>query len=122
MILILLSKLRLPFSRIVCETGNEFFYFVCEFVMYTELELNRIKWQCRRGMKELDLMVQTFFDNEFLKLSDDDQKIFVKLLDESDLNLFRWLLRGETPATDDFKHIIDIMVEAHDKLQEQTNS
>ena len=90
--------------------------------MYTELELNRIKWQCRRGMKELDLMVQTFFDNEFLTLSDDDQKIFVKLLDESDLNLFRWLLRGEAPATDDFKHIIDIMVEAHDKLQEQTNS
>ncbi len=117
MILILLSKLRLPFSIIVCETGNEF-----EFVMYTELELNRIKWQCRRGMKELDLMVQTFFDNEFLTLSDDDQKIFVKLLDESDLNLFRWLLRGETPATDDFKHIIDIMVESHDKLQEQTNS
>ena len=90
--------------------------------MYTELELTRIKWQCRRGMKELDLMVQTFFDNEFLKLSDDDQKIFVKLLDESDLNLFRWLLRGETPATDDFKHIIDIMVEAHNKLQEQLNS
>lgn len=81
--------------------------------MYTSLELNRIKWQCRRGMKELDLMVQTFFDDDFLSLSEEDQKIFVRLLDESDLNLFRWLLKGETPATDEFKHIINIMIDAY---------
>jgi antitoxin CptB len=64
-------------------------------------------------MKELDLMVQTFFDDDFLSLSEEEQKIFVRLLDESDLNLFRWLLKGETPATDEFKHIINIMIDAY---------
>ena len=61
--------------------------------------------------------MQTVKENKPDKKEDiyheEDQKIFVRLLDESDLNLFRWLLKGETPATDEFKHIINIMIDAY---------
>lgn len=90
--------------------------------MYTPLELNRIKWQCRRGMKELDLMVQNFFDQHFLDLKEEDQKIFVELLNETDLNLFRWLLKKEEPTNEHFKHIVAIMLDLYDQEFSVENS
>lgn len=85
--------------------------------MYNELQLNRIKWQCRRGMKELDLFVETFFEKEFMNLNENDQKVFVSLLEETDLNLFRWLLRGETPTNPDFQRMISLMIESYNSNQ-----
>lgn len=81
--------------------------------MYTNQELNRIKWECRRGMRELDLIIETFFEKDFLNQSDEIQELFVEILEESDLNLFRWLLRGENPPTSEKQKIIDVILNCH---------
>ncbi len=87
--------------------------------MYTQLELNHLKWQCRRGMKELDLIIEPFFEQDFLNQPEDVQKTFIKILDESDLMLFRWLLRGEKPADPQYLALIDIMLQSHENRRLQ---
>ena len=54
--------------------------------MYTTEEKARIKWACRRGMLELDVVIMPFFEECFEELKDNEQRDFVSLL-ECDLSL-----------------------------------
>ena len=49
----------------------------------------RIHWACRRGMRELDISIMPFFEYEYDSLSDDDKRLFVRLL-ESDVWSRQW--------------------------------
>jgi antitoxin CptB len=71
--------------------------------------LPRIKWACRRGMLELDVLLGNFVDNGYLSLSDEDKLLFIKLLESPDPELFAWLMGAATPAEQDFVKIIRIM-------------
>ncbi|KUJ00288.1 FAD assembly factor SdhE [Vibrio sp. MEBiC08052] len=60
--------------------------------MYTDEEKARIKWACRRGMLELDVVIMSFFEECFDQLSESDQQDFVSLLESDDPDLFSWLM------------------------------
>ena len=64
-----------------------------------EAEQRRLRWRCRRGMLELDLWLQEFFDSCFRDLGASDQALFERLLEESDQTLLGWL-SGTSAATD----------------------
>ena len=44
----------------------------------------RIHWACRRGMRELDISIMPFFEHEYDSLSDDEKRIFIRLLECDD--------------------------------------
>ena len=52
----------------------------------------RIHWACRRGMRELDISIMPFFEHEYDSLSDDEKRIFIRLLECDDPDLFNWLM------------------------------
>ncbi|WP_413110982.1 succinate dehydrogenase assembly factor 2 [Thaumasiovibrio sp. DFM-14] len=52
----------------------------------------RIKWSCRRGMLELDVIVMPFFDECFDELSEKEQQDFVALMKCDDPDLFSWMM------------------------------
>jgi antitoxin CptB len=58
-----------------------------------------IRWQCRRGMLELDIILLSFFDKHFSTLSSIQQNLFVELLALEDQELYEWLT-GRTLPTD----------------------
>ena len=62
------------------------------------LEKRQLKWRCRRGMLELDLMLQPFVDYAYDTLSSSMKVKFIELLAESDQQLQRWLLGNEIPS------------------------
>jgi antitoxin CptB len=64
---------------------------------YSQTELSYIRWKCRRGMLELDELLQHFFDHGFLQMSVELQQSFVELLSSTDPELFSWLMNA-TPA------------------------
>jgi antitoxin CptB len=66
----------------------------------------QLRWQCRRGMLELDLFLQPFLDDRFSGLSQEEQLDFQRLLMESDPTLFTWLTARETPEDPKFAAII----------------
>jgi antitoxin CptB len=63
----------------------------------SEMEVNRLRWRSRRGMLELDLLLLPFFDEVFSELSDAEQLIFVRLLEQDDPDLLYWFSqKGES--------------------------
>ena len=66
----------------------------------------RIHWACRRGMKELDILIMPFFENEYDRLSAEEQQAFVQLLDYQDPQLFSWLMNQSQPEDNRLLHII----------------
>jgi len=61
--------------------------------MSTE-ELNRLRWRCRRGMLELDLVLARFLEENYAHLTAQQRQEFDQLLDLQDHDLWH-LVRGE---------------------------
>lgn len=57
--------------------------------------LSKIRWRCRRGLLELDVMLQTFCDKVYPNLNLEKQQLFAELLEEEDQDLQRWLTGGQ---------------------------
>lgn len=47
-------------------------------------ELKRIRWRCRRGLLELDIMLGRFVEAHYAQLDDAGRQAFEKLLDMPD--------------------------------------
>ncbi|ADP11483.1 hypothetical protein EJP617_18020 [Erwinia sp. Ejp617] len=67
---------------------------------------SRIHWACRRGMRELDISIMPFFQYEFDSLNDDDKRLFVRLLESDDPDLFNWLMNHGEPADAELKRMV----------------
>ncbi|MFN7273428.1 MAG: succinate dehydrogenase assembly factor 2 [Gammaproteobacteria bacterium] len=63
------------------------------------VDRGRLRWRCRRGMKELDVMLVRWLDGPGQGASSAETAHFDRLLDLPDPELAAYLLRGE-PATD----------------------
>jgi antitoxin CptB len=55
----------------------------------------RLRWACRRGMLELDVLFRPFVDEAYDDLSDEDKLIFQRLLEGEDPELFAWAMGHE---------------------------
>ena len=62
-------------------------------------ELDRIRWQCRRGMLELDLVLNRFVEQDLAGLDAGQLQVFKELLAEADTHLLAWVMgQAEAPA------------------------
>ena len=59
-------------------------------------QLKRLRWRCRRGMRELDQLLVRWLDREWERSSEEDRAVFLRLLDCEDDRLWRWFLGHET--------------------------
>jgi antitoxin CptB len=60
-------------------------------------ERSRLRWRCRRGMRELDLMLNAWLEQAFERSSPQQRTDFEQLLELSDPELEGYLLRGARP-------------------------
>ena len=51
-------------------------------------ELERARWRCRRGLLELDIVLQRFMDKHYTQLSETKLQQFATLLDLPDNDLW----------------------------------
>lgn len=73
-------------------------------------EERKLQWHCRRGLKELDVILGPFFDQHYLALSADDKAAFSRLVDCEDMDLFNWFMRQDTPADPEMERMIDLVL------------
>lgn len=69
--------------------------------------LSKLHWACRRGMLELDILLNNFLDEAYGKLASEDKMRFVGLLSSTDPELFAWLMGHETPEDPELKSIVE---------------
>ena len=59
-------------------------------------EINRITWKCRRGMRELDLLLREFSNTTLSKLDEYSIDTFDQVLDYDDQKLFDYIFKNES--------------------------
>ena len=60
-------------------------------------ELRKLEWRCRRGMKELDLLLVRYLRNRYSQASAAERDAFERFLELPDPEIARYLVRGATP-------------------------
>ncbi|MCH1423806.1 succinate dehydrogenase assembly factor 2 [Burkholderiales bacterium] len=71
--------------------------------------MDRLRWSCRRGLLELDLVLQRFLREEYPLLGDEQKQTFSRLLGLPDNDLLD-LAMGRADTTDEaFGEIVQLM-------------
>ena len=65
-----------------------------------------LKWRCRRGMRELDAVLEAFLEDSFETLDQDDKLRFAAILDLPDPELYSYILGRAEPADRDHVRLI----------------
>jgi antitoxin CptB len=60
-------------------------------------ELGKLRWRCRRGMQELDLLLVRYVNERFCGASNTEQDLFKELLETEDSVLYAYCLGAERP-------------------------
>lgn len=58
----------------------------------------RLRWRCRRGMKELDILLERWIDEGWPAAGEESRIQFAWLLEQPDPDLADWLLGGARPT------------------------
>jgi antitoxin CptB len=64
-----------------------------------------LRWRCRRGIRELDLLLLGFIDGN-CALNDKELEAFQRLLDYPDSMLLEWLMGQPAALDEDLAHLI----------------
>jgi antitoxin CptB len=74
--------------------------------MIAQEEINRMRWAARRGMLELDLVLEPFVTARYALLSTADRRNFQRLMQCEDQDLFAWLMRRGEPGDEELAAIV----------------
>ena len=66
----------------------------------------RLRWRCRRGMRELDVMLTRYLDRVWESASPAEHDAFVQLVELQDPELFGYLVGRDTPAEASLRHVV----------------
>ena len=61
-----------------------------------------LEWRCRRGMKELDLLLVRYVRTRYSSAPSDERIAFAEFLELPDPDIARYLIAGDVP--DDPRH------------------
>ena len=76
-------------------------------------DIARLRWRCRRGMRELDAVLRSFVDSELAALNGADFVRFERILDLPDPELLAYLTGRSAPADLDIARLIDRVRTSH---------
>ena len=72
--------------------------------------LRRLRWQCRRGLLELDLLLLRFLELRYGALNAEERNAFQRLLEQPDQTLLAWV-QGQQAPPPDLKMIVDKVIQ-----------
>ena len=67
----------------------------------------RLRWRCRRGAREMDLLLLRFLERGYPQLDTRECSLFGALLDEADADVYAWITGQAEPANRDYLPLID---------------
>ena len=70
-------------------------------------EKSRLRWQCRRGMRELDELLLRYLEEQYPLADDDEKAAFQAVLALADPELNGYLLQRQTPPTEPIANVIN---------------
>lgn len=78
--------------------------------------LAKLRWRCRRGMKELDMLLNAYLEEDYVDASGSEQDAFHLLLEQQDPDMYGWFLGR---AQSDNPELQALVVKIGKRLQSQ---
>ncbi|MES2663312.1 MAG: succinate dehydrogenase assembly factor 2 [Pseudomonadota bacterium] len=72
-----------------------------------------LQWQCRRGMKEIEVLLMPFVETHYDALNEAEKHVFLQFLEEADAEIHSWFLGYETPKNIDYQVLIEKIKTVH---------
>ena len=72
-------------------------------------ELERARWRCRRGLLELDIILQRFMDQHYTQLDEQGLEQFEKLLALPDNDLWDLITARQVTADDNLQQVLKLL-------------
>lgn len=74
-----------------------------------EEQIGKLRWRCRRGMKELDLLTLGYLERHYLTAPVEEQQAFAGLLELQDPLLMSYMVGRETPPDATSARVVGVM-------------
>jgi len=58
---------------------------------------SRLIWRCRRGIREMDILLLDYLETHYDTATVENQNTFVELLEENDLDILSWIMEKTSP-------------------------
>ena len=71
--------------------------------------IGKLRWRCRRGMKELDLLTLGYLERHYPEASAEEQQAFADLLELQDPQLMGYILGRGAPADAVTTRVVGVM-------------
>lgn|SRR5512138_426751 len=68
--------------------------------------LTKLRWRCRRGMRELDVVLERYLEQRYASAPIGEQRAFEALLELPDPQLFAYVMRREEPTDSEWVDVI----------------
>lgn len=75
--------------------------------------LSRLRWHCRRGMRELDVLLMQYFETQYPQAGRARQRAFEALLELQDPVILAYLTGAQTPAQAEIKDVVQQLAGLH---------
>lgn len=75
-----------------------------------DVACGRLRWRCRRGMKELDALLSRWLEQCWPGADDSRRRDFEWLLEQPDPDLVDWLIGGARPRGSGRARLVDDIV------------
>lgn len=72
-------------------------------------QIGKLRWRCRRGMKELDLLTLGYLEQHYPGAAAEDQQAFADLLELQDPLLMSYMVGRETPTDAVTARVVSVM-------------
>lgn len=59
-----------------------------------------LRWRQRRGMKELDVLLERYYNRHYESASPDDKAAFDRMLDREDPEIWLWVVGQDAPPAE----------------------
>ena len=73
------------------------------------MHLAKLKWHCRRGMRELDVLLEEFLAQGYDSLSPTGKESFERLLDRPNEDLIAWFINGNNPEDEALAEVVRLV-------------
>ena len=77
-------------------------------------ETRRLRWRCRRGMRELDQLMLRYLDARWPVADDAERGAFLRLIDCEDDKLWQWCMGREQPEDPELQALVDRIIQHPD--------
>ena len=78
--------------------------------MFSKARYARLKWACRRGMLELDVLFMPFVETGFHELDETQKETFERLLSADDPDLYAWFMGHQACEDKAFADMIELIL------------